>query len=106
MDLDLFKDITPKEIIKGFHGRFVHMKGFTYAYWEVEAGAEIPIHDHVHEQLMQVLEGSFEFTVDGVTKIYTAGMVAKIPSHVPHGGKALTDCKLTDIFCPAREEYN
>ena len=55
--------------------------------------------------MMQVIEGKFEFTVDGITKIYTPGMMVKIPSHVPHGGKALTDCILTDIFCPAREEY-
>ena len=106
MDINLFHDIVPKEIIKGFHGRFIHMNGFTYAYWEVEAGAEIPTHNHLHEQLMQVIEGEFEFTVDGETKIFTPGMVAKIPSYVPHGGKALTACKLTDIFCPAREEYS
>ena len=105
MDFNLFTDIEPKEIIKGFHGRFVHMNGFTYAYWEVEAGSEIPMHDHVHEQMMKVIEGDFEFTVNGKTKIYTPGMIVKIPSHVSHGGKALTDCKLSDIFCPVREDY-
>ncbi|NRB82494.1 MAG: cupin domain-containing protein [Winogradskyella sp.] len=105
MDLDLFNDIESKEIIKGFHGRFVHMAGFTFAYWEVDAGSEIPVHHHIHEQMMQVLEGEFEFTFNGNTRVYTKGMIVKIPSNVPHGGKALTACKLTDIFCPVREEY-
>ena len=98
-------DIESKEIVKGYYGRFVHMKSFTFAYWEVEAGSEIPVHSHVHEQMMQVVEGKFEFTVDGSTKIYTPGMIVTIPSFVEHGGKAITDCKLTDIFCPVREDY-
>lgn len=99
------KEIPSKEIIKGYHGRFIHMQNFTFAYWEVEAGAEIPIHSHVHEQMMQVIEGEFELTVNGDTQIYKPGMIVTIPSYVEHGGKAITACKLTDIFCPVREEY-
>lgn len=101
----LLKDIESKEIIKGYHGRFIHMNNFTFAYWEVEAGAEIPMHSHPHEQMMQVIEGEFELTVKGKTKRYKPGMIVTIDSYVEHGGKALTDCKLTDIFCPVREEY-
>ena len=98
-------DIEPKEIIKGYKGRFVHLESFTVGFWEVEAGAEIPMHSHVHEQTTQVTEGKFEMTIDGVTKIYEPGMIVKIPSFAQHGGKALTPCKITDVFCPVREEY-
>ena len=52
-------EIPQKEIVKGYKGRFVHMETFTLAFWEVEAGAEIPIHSHVHEQTTQVIEGEF-----------------------------------------------
>jgi len=99
------KDINPKEIIKGFHGRFVHMETFTIAFWEVTKGSEIPEHTHFHEQTTQVTEGEFEMTVDGVTKIYTPGSILQIPSLAKHSGKALTNCKITDVFCPVREEY-
>ena len=51
------------------------------------------------------IEGEFEMTVGEETKIYKPGMLVKIPSNVVHSGKAITDCKLTDVFCPCREEY-
>lgn len=97
--------IPQQEIIKGFKGRFVHMESFTIAFWEIEAGAEIPLHSHVHEQTTQVIEGNFEMTVNGVTQVYSPGTIVKIPSFIEHKGKALTHCKLTDVFCPVREEY-
>lgn len=99
------QEIAPKEIVKGYKGRFVHMETFTLAFWEIEAGAQIPIHSHVHEQTSQVIEGEFEMTLNGVTKTYKPGMIVMIPSFAKHGGKALTDCKLTDVFCPVREDY-
>ncbi|MEN8965571.1 MAG: cupin domain-containing protein [Polaribacter sp.] len=99
------KDINPKEIIKGFNGRFVHMETFTIAFWEVKKGSELPEHSHFSEQTTQVMEGKFEMTVNGITQIYTPGSILKIPSFAKHSGKALTDCKITDVFCPVREEY-
>ena len=55
--------------------------------------------------MMHVVEGEFEFTVDGKTQVYTAGAVVHIPSNVPHSGKAITPCKLMDVFSPVREDY-
>jgi len=99
------KDIPEKEIIKGYTGRFLHMETFTIAFWNVKAGAEILEHSHPHEQTTQVTEGKFEMTIDGVSKIYTPGTIVRIPSFIKHGGRAITACKLTDVFCPVREEY-
>jgi len=99
------QEIPQKEIVKGYKGRFVHTETFTLAFWEVEAGAEIPIHSHVHEQTTQVIEGKFEMTLDGITKIYSPEMLVTIPSFAKHGGKAITSCKLMDVFCPVREDY-
>lgn len=97
--------IEPKEIIKGYKARFIHTENMTMAFWEVEAGAVMPVHHHIHEQTSQVLEGEFELTVDGERKVYEPGVVAIIPSNTPHGGVAITACKLLDIFSPVREDY-
>jgi quercetin dioxygenase-like cupin family protein len=94
-----------KEQIKGFHGRAIHTGTQSFLYWSVEAGAAIPMHCHPHEQVAHVLSGRFELTLAGETKVLEPGLVAVIPPQVPHGGKAITDCQLLDVFQPERDDY-
>ena len=104
MDFKL-AEIETREIIPGYHGKLIHTQHMSMAFWEVEQGAEVPEHSHINEQVMQVLEGQFEFTLNGKTKIYVPGDLVVIDPHISHSGKALTACKLMDVFSPVREEY-
>ena len=99
------EELPSKEIVKGYHARTVHTGTMSFVYWTVEEGYAIPEHSHPHEQVAHVLSGEFELTVDGETKILKPGIVAVIPPHVKHGGKAVTDCQLLDVFHPEREDY-
>lgn len=105
MNLNELDSIPAKEIIPGFHGKFVHGENMTIVYWDVEEGARLPLHSHVHEQITQVMEGKFELIVRGELHICTPGYIGVIPSNVAHEGRALTACKIMDIFSPVREEY-
>jgi quercetin dioxygenase-like cupin family protein len=99
------KEIQPKEVFPGFVGRFIHTALTTHAYWEIAAGSALPVHHHVHEQIVNVLEGEFELVLDGVPHRLTPGTVLAIPSNVPHAGRAITPCKILDVFSPKREDY-
>ena len=104
MEINL-NHLTAKEYFAGYSGKMIHTEKMTIAFWEVEAGAEVPLHSHLHEQVMHVIEGRFEFTLGEVTKEYGPGELVVIPPHKPHSVKAMSKCKLLDIFCPVREDY-
>ena len=94
-----------REVVKGYHARSVHTGTMTMMYWTVDEGASIPVHTHMHEQVAHVLQGKFELTVAGETRILEPGIVAVIPPYIPHGGRAITACELLDVFQPEREDY-
>ncbi|MBC8767623.1 cupin domain-containing protein [Arenibacter sp. BSSL-BM3] len=98
-------EIDSKEIMPGYHGKLIHTQNMSLAFWEVEKGAKVPEHAHINEQVMQVLEGKFEFTLGGITNTYEPGDLVIIPPNVSHSGRAITPCKLMDVFSPTREEY-
>ena len=98
-------DLKSKEVIKGYVGRTIHTGSMTFMYWTVQAGAVMPQHNHLHEQIAHVLKGKFELTVDGEKQLLEPGIVAVIPPYIQHGGVAITDCELLDVFLPEREDY-
>ncbi len=98
-------DLDEKEIIKGFFGKMVHTGRLTVAHFRIEKGSTLPEHHHVHEQVTNIVSGELEMTVGGETKVCKAGDVVVIPSDVPHSARALTDCRVIDVFQPAREDY-
>ena len=104
MNLNLDK-IDSVEIMPGYHGKLIHAETMSIAYWNVDENAAVPEHSHMHEQVMHVLEGDFEFTLDGETKTYHPGDIVIIAPFKKHSGRALTPCKLMDVFSPVREEY-
>lgn len=97
--------IQPKEIMPGFQGRMVHSANMTFAHWEIKAGAPLPSHSHLHEQVVNMIEGEFELIVNGENHLLRANDVFIIPSYAVHSGRAITDCKIIDVFYPIREDY-
>ena len=72
---------------------------------EIDEGAAFPEHEHPHEQIVSVIDGTLELTVDGTTHALERGAVFVIPPHVLHKGRALTPCRVLDAFAPGRDDY-
>ncbi len=98
-------EIAPFTISKGFHARLIHTETMTLGYVEVDEGAILPEHAHFHEQVLNMLEGNFELVLGSETLLLSAGQVVQIPSNVPHSGRALTRCRILDVFHPVREDF-
>jgi len=98
--------LPAREILDGsIRGQYAHLPALTIGEVRIDANTVIPMHRHPHDQTTYVIEGRFEFTVDGETAILEPGMVALIPSGAPHGGRTITACRVIDVFSPARDDY-
>ena len=68
-----------RHIFGGIRGRYAHGERCTIGDVELDADTVIPIHDHPHEQISFLLEGSMHFVVGGETQTMKAGDIAVIP---------------------------
>ena len=99
------KDIKAKDLAPGLSGYYAHGTNMTLGLVEIKAGSNLPLHHHPHEQITYILEGQLDMTIGGEYCPLTAGMYYVIPSNIPHGAIAITDCKVIDVFNPVREDY-
>jgi quercetin dioxygenase-like cupin family protein len=97
--------IETKQPVQGAQVRFVHSEHMTMAYWQFEPGTDLPQHSHPHEQVTNVMGGSFELTIEGESLDLQAGSVVVIPPNTEHSGRAITGCYLIDVFYPVRSDY-
>ncbi|HCL00821.1 MAG TPA: cupin domain-containing protein [Lachnoclostridium phytofermentans] len=70
-----------------------------------EKGAKGYFHSHKHLQITYIAKGSFEFTIDGETKVVKQGDSVYMPSDAVHGVTALEEGVLVDVFNPIREDF-
>jgi quercetin dioxygenase-like cupin family protein len=60
-------------------------------YFELDPGMELPTHTDSAEEVLIVLEGEVEATVDGERGRLGAGGIAVVPAMVPHGARNVGD---------------
>ena len=70
-----------------------------------EKGAVGAMHTHPHVQISYVLEGKFEATINGETRIIEKGDTYVTEPDAPHGVVCLEAGALLDIFTPMRADF-
>jgi quercetin dioxygenase-like cupin family protein len=105
MSLVTVNGVAVREIFPGIRARVVHSARTSQSWVEIDPGASFPEHQHPHEQTVNVLEGELEVTAGGVTHRLTPGTALVIPPNVPHSGRAITACRVLDVFAPTRDDY-
>jgi quercetin dioxygenase-like cupin family protein len=99
------KNIPPKLLAPGITGHYAHGEKTTFGLVELEKGSNVPLHQHIHEQITYILDGQLDMMIGGVAYSLTAGMYHVIPSGTPHSAVAISDCKVIDVFGPVRDDY-
>jgi quercetin dioxygenase-like cupin family protein len=105
MSFHTVDSIAVREIFPGIRARIVHTERTSQSWVELDAGATFPEHHHPHEQTVNVLDGTLELVVDGVSHRLQSGDAYVIPPHAKHAGSAVTACRVLDVFSPTRDDY-
>ena len=121
------KSINNAQAVEMFPG--ITRRTLTYndqamlCHFEVKKGATIPLHNHPPVQIGMVTAGKMRFfgetdadewhtkvtrrleVTDADEFIAAAGDGYVLESNKPHGGEALEDSVLIEVFTPSRPEY-
>jgi quercetin dioxygenase-like cupin family protein len=68
-------------------------------------GADLPAHQHPHEQTGYLVSGRIDLTIDGVVHTVRPGDSWCIPGDAPHSAVAYADSVALEVFSPVREDY-
>jgi len=100
------KDTFKKQLAPGVTSSLAWGDKLMLSVVELEPGSTVPMHSHPHEQAGIVLEGEFDLTIGGETRIVRKGEGWMIPGGVMHSARGLeAPAYALDIFYPHREEY-
>ena len=105
MSLIHLEDLKEMRIAEGIDARVITGETMTVLHVRLKAGAVLPEHAHVHEQIVNLLEGEMLLVVDGQEFHMRGGDVMLLSPNVVHSGRTLTDCRIVDAFHPVREEF-
>lgn len=100
-----FDELPGKDLAPGLTGRYIHGSKMTLGQVTIQAGSRLGEHQHPHEQITVILNGTLEMTIGGETMQLRSGMVHVIPPDTLHSAYAITDCIVLDAFYPTREDY-
>lgn len=106
MSFDMNDDIKLVDLGNGVKRKIIsHSENVMLVEVYFEKGALGNPHKHVHEQINYVQKGSFEVTVDGVTKIVKEKDSMFIEPNLIHGCVALEEGILLNVFAPRRDDF-
>ena len=99
-------DSLPVQALPGIIRRtLVHGPKMMICEFTLQAGSDLPIHTHPHEQAGYVVAGRIRLSLNGQTHDLGPGDTYYAASNVPHGAKVLETAVVVDTFCPPREDY-
>lgn len=99
-------DIPLLKVVEGLGLKPVFGENVQLSFVYMEPNSVAPVHSHPEEQIGTMIEGEYEFELNGVKKMIRKGDVYVVPPNVPHGAVTYDKgCVALDIFSPPRTGY-
>ncbi len=73
--------------------------------FRLDAGTDLPMHTHLHEQTGYLVSGRLRLTIGEEIRDLAPGDAWCIPSGVIHGAAVVEDSVAVEVFSPVREDY-
>lgn len=100
-----FKSIPSHQLTDTINMRFVTSSQFTVIQWNLKTGAKLPVHSHLNEQVVRILEGNVEVHTEDDIHTLHSGDVMIFPPYVTHGFIAITDTVMYEQQTPIRQDF-
>lgn len=99
-------EIPPFSPLAGIEMQLMLGEAMMANWVRIAPNTEMPAHQHPHEQLGVMLEGTLELTMGDQTRLLRPGMAYTVPGGVVHSARSGADgCLVLDVFSPPREDY-
>jgi len=100
------QDLPGLNVEPGLVLRPVFGQNMTLSFVFMQPHSIAPVHQHAQEQIGTIIEGSYEFELDGVKRVVRKGDVYVVPPNVPHGAVTHDEsCLALDVFSPPRDAF-
>lgn len=100
-----FDSIPSHQLTENINMRFETSSQFTVIQWNLKAGAKLPVHSHLNEQVIRILEGNVEVHTENNVYNLHSGDVMIFPAYVTHGFIATTDAVMYEQQTPIRQDF-
>ncbi len=71
----------------------------------LEAGSELPLHQHPHEQIGFLVSGRLILTIGDESCELEPGDSWAVPGNVVHCAKVIESAEAIEVFSPVRQDY-
>ena len=103
-----WKSVPTEEVNSSMSRQIVSGEKLMIAKMKFKAGFLVPLHNHVHEQVTQVISGQMRFWLGGNKEQVmdlNPGDVLVIPSNLPHEALMIGDVEEIDTWAPPRQDW-
>ena len=97
------RQLDAGEPLPGWHDRYFRGEQMSFACYDVDSGAAIHEHWHDEEEVWFILEGTLQFTLNGVVQVAGQGSAAVVPPNTRHAVTALSNAKVIIANHPVRD---